>query len=73
MTRVHPSLISSEQESLGIKNASLSRDAEGFFDPRSEVSADAKYIARKVVTHLWILFVALPIMLGIVYAILTAH
>ncbi len=73
MTRVHPSLISSEQESLGIKNASISRDVEGPFDPRSEVSADAKYIARKIVTHLWILFVALPIMLGIVYAILTAH
>ena len=30
------------------------------FDPRSEVSADAKHIASRIVTHLWILFVLLP-------------
>jgi|ERR1041384_383743 hypothetical protein len=45
---------------------------ENPFDPRTEVSADAKHIANKVVTHLWILFVALPIVLGILYSIL-AH
>jgi hypothetical protein len=31
------------------------------FDPRTEVSADAKHIASRIVTHLWILFVLLPI------------
>jgi hypothetical protein len=31
------------------------------FNPRTEVSADAKHIAGKIVTHLWILFVLLPI------------
>jgi hypothetical protein len=53
--------------------------AQTLFDPRSDVSADAKHIAsaversgRRIVTHLWILFVALPVVLGILYAILMA-
>ena len=43
---------------------------ENPFDPRNEVSADAKHIAGKVVLHLWILFVALPIVLGLLFALL---
>jgi hypothetical protein len=43
---------------------------ENPFDPRTEVSADAKHIANKVVIHLWILFVALPVMLAILYSML---
>jgi hypothetical protein len=43
---------------------------ENPFDPRNEVSADAKHIANKVVIHLWILFVALPIVLAILYSVL---
>ena len=39
------------------------------FDPRIEVSADAKHIARKIVMHLWILFVALPVVSAILYEI----
>ncbi|CAN5489075.1 hypothetical protein BH10ACI4_BH10ACI4_09590 [soil metagenome] len=39
------------------------------FDPRTEVSADAKHIASRVVTHLWILFVMLPVVLGILLAL----
>jgi hypothetical protein len=31
------------------------------FDPRTEISADARHIASKIVIHLWILFVLLPI------------
>ena len=31
------------------------------FDPRTEVSADAEYIAGRIVKHLWILFVLLPV------------
>jgi len=53
--------------------------AQSLHDPRYDVTADAKYIAtaversgRRIVTHLWILFVALPVVLGILYAILMA-
>jgi hypothetical protein len=31
------------------------------FDPKTDVSADAKYIAGEIVKHLWILFVLLPV------------
>jgi hypothetical protein len=40
------------------------------FDPRTEVSADARHIAGRIVKHLWIIFVALPFVLAILYAIL---
>jgi hypothetical protein len=40
------------------------------FDSRTEISADARHIADKIVMHLWILFVALPIALAILYSIL---
>jgi hypothetical protein len=39
------------------------------FDPRTEVSADAKHIASKIVGTLWILFVLLPIALAILMAV----
>jgi len=56
---------------------------EGLFDPRTEVSADAIHIAQsarqaaakasgRIVKHLWIIFVLLPVVLGILFAILTA-
>jgi hypothetical protein len=38
------------------------------FDPRTEVSADA----RKIVAHLWIIFVLLPFVLGLLFAIVYA-
>lgn len=31
------------------------------FDPRTEVSADAIYISGRIVKHLWIIFVLLPV------------
>lgn len=44
------------------------------FNPRHEISADAEHIAKvvggRIVTHMWIIFVALPFMLGLLYAIL---
>ncbi len=43
---------------------------ENPFDPRTELSADARHIASRIVTNLWIIFVALPFVLGILYAIL---
>ena len=60
---------SGEPESLGINNASL-RQGGQLFDPRTEVSADAKYITRRIVIHLWILFVALPVVLALLFEIL---
>jgi hypothetical protein len=30
------------------------------FDPRTEVSADAKYTASRIIKHLWLIFVLLP-------------
>lgn len=44
--------------------------AENPFDPRTEISADAKHIAGRIVTNLWIIFVLLPGVLGILYALL---
>jgi hypothetical protein len=46
------------------------------FDPRHEISADAEHIARvvsgRIVSHMWIILVALPFVLGLLYAILKA-
>lgn len=39
------------------------------FNPRTEVSADAAYIAGRIVKHLWIIFVLLPIVLAILWEI----
>ena len=39
------------------------------FDPRREVSADAQYIAGRIIKHIWIVVVLLPIALAIVIAL----
>jgi hypothetical protein len=49
------------------KRALLQEDP---FDPRTEVSADARYTAGQIVKHLWIILVVLPFILGILYEIL---
>jgi hypothetical protein len=41
------------------------------FDQRTEVSADAKYIAGGIVKHLWIIFIVMPLIIGILWAILS--
>jgi hypothetical protein len=33
------------------------------FDPRTEVSADARHIAGRVVKHMWIISVLLPVII----------
>ena len=43
--------------------------AEKPFDPRREVSASAK----RIVLNLWIIFVALPVAIGILYAIANSY
>ena len=66
--------VSDEAEQQETRRAARSAKREELqdnpFDPRTEVSADARHIARKIVMHLWILFVALPVVLGILLAIL---
>jgi hypothetical protein len=42
------------------------------FDPRTEVSADAMHIASRIVKHLWIIFVLLPFVAALLWAILVA-
>ncbi len=41
--------------------------------PRTEVSVDAKYIASRIVMHLWIIFIVLPIVCFVLYEIITAR
>jgi hypothetical protein len=40
------------------------------FDARTEVSADARYIAGHIIKHLWIMLVVLPFVLAILFEIL---
>jgi hypothetical protein len=42
------------------------------FNPRTEVSADAVHIASRIVKHLWIIFVLLPFVAALLWAILIA-
>jgi hypothetical protein len=46
------------------------------FDSRNEVSADARYVAEcvsgRIITHMWIIGVLVPTVLGILLALLTA-
>jgi len=37
------------------------------FDPRVDISADARHIAGRIVKHLWIIFVLLPCIFGLLY------
>jgi hypothetical protein len=41
------------------------------FDPRTEISADALHIANRIVAHLWIIFVLLPFVVGVLYVLVT--
>jgi hypothetical protein len=38
--------------------------------PHPQISADAQFVASKIVKHMWIIFVLLPIVLAILFAIL---
>jgi hypothetical protein len=40
------------------------------FDARTEISADARHIASRIVTQLWVIFVLLPIVLVLLYELL---
>lgn len=40
------------------------------FDPRNELSTDAKYIADRIVGTMWTIFVLVPVVLGLLAAAL---
>lgn len=50
--------------------STLARLEANPFDPRTEVTADARYIAERIVKHLWIIFVVLPFLVAVLYEIL---
>ncbi|MGO8793534.1 MAG: hypothetical protein ACLQLC_01825 [Candidatus Sulfotelmatobacter sp.] len=54
------------------RQASLAESLAKAFDPRTEISADAQHIAGRIVKHLWIIFVLLPVVLGVLFLILRA-
>jgi hypothetical protein len=61
-----------EEEGLSVRKQGLEANP---FDFRKEHTADSKEVsadARYIVKHLWIIFVLLPFVLGLVYAILNA-
>jgi hypothetical protein len=67
----HTRVLNTLNEKLRLERTARREELEDFpFDPRLEVSADAKHIAGRVVTNLWVIFVLLPIVLGILFAIL---
>jgi hypothetical protein len=53
---------------LCAEGASIAREMQEIRSP--QISADAKYVAGKIVTHMWIIFVLLPVVLVILFAIL---
>jgi hypothetical protein len=61
-----------EQEKRETSPAILAGTSSNLFDARNEVSADAKYVAGKIVRHLWTIFVLLPVVLGILYAVVSS-
>jgi hypothetical protein len=63
----HQALRLEQEERNAAKRAQLQ---ENPFDPRTEVSADARHVARQIVKNLWIIFVVLPFVLGLLYEIL---
>jgi hypothetical protein len=36
------------------------------FDPRTDISADGRYIANRIVLNLWIILVLIPVFCGII-------
>jgi hypothetical protein len=59
------------ETALAKRRAEKAADLEANpFNPRTEVSADARHVADRIVKHLWIIFVVLPFVLAILYEIL---
>jgi len=48
-------------ESLDLSHATPEVSRTLPFDARNEVSADARYIARRIVSNMWVIGVGLPV------------
>jgi hypothetical protein len=56
-----------KQEVSEARNALQDRAS---FNPRTEISEDARYIAKRIVGTLWTIFVLLPVVCAIIYELL---
>ena len=52
---------SSEKREAGRPPTPLKEPEGRPFDPRTDISADARHIAGRIVKHLWIIFILLPV------------
>ena len=59
-----------QQEEAGRLSERRAALKQNPFDPRTEISADARHISSRIVTHLWIIFVLLPIVTVVLLAML---
>ena|ERR1022692_2008935 len=58
------------QGTLAAKHATRLKELQDNpFDPRTEISADAIHIASRIVKNLWIIFVLLPFIVGLLLVI----
>lgn len=51
-----------------VDGMSLARQLQEASSP--QISVDARYVAGKIVTHMWIIFVLLPVVLAILFSLL---
>jgi hypothetical protein len=65
----HPKAMAAKQQRLSERRQQLQDNP---FDARTEISADAIHIASRIVKHLWIIFVLLPFVAVVLWAILAA-
>jgi hypothetical protein len=59
--------VSRRVKALADRRANLEHNP---FDPRTEVSADARHIAHRIAMHLWIIFLLLPFICLVLYTLL---
>jgi len=78
MKRLKEQMLDVELERLMKNDASVREDYEKIirarqtsrtlpFDPRNEISADARYMADRIVSNLWIIGVGLPLVAGLLF------
>jgi hypothetical protein len=82
MKRLKEQMLDVELERLMKNDASVREDYEKIirarqtsrtlpFDPRNEISADARYMADRIVSNLWIIGVGLPLVAGLPFIAFT--
>jgi hypothetical protein len=62
-------LNSSFDQDVAARNELMKAADDDGRTPKAEVSADAKYVTSHIVAHTWIIFVLLPVLVGIVVLI----